>query len=532
MPKRKAQTAVPAVPKASLGTRIKKDIIKNYQLYLLMIPGFLLLILFKIGPVGAMVIAFEDFSAAKGVFGSTWVGLENFKRILQDPYIWKITKNTIVLAFLSVVVVFPIPIIFSLFLNEVRTKWVRNTVQSLSFLPYFISAAVMVSIMYTLLSPTSGLINILITKLGGTSTNFMAKPEWFRPLYVILEIWQTFGYSAIIYIAAMMNIDPTLYEAAEIDGASRWTKMWRITLPCISTSVITMLIISVGNIFSVNLDRILLLVAVCCVYPFLYVFFVATTDGTYLARGEMTFLPMGFNLKAFGYILTNPRFNVFAGMRNSFLYTALGTLLAVACTYVTAYVLSRPRFKHRYWLMSLFIITWVFDAGIIPQYIIYNQFGFVNSPWVMIVPGAISTQFLIITKTFLEGIPNELEEAAVVDGASDIKILTRVFLPLSPTVLATTGLFYAVSIWNQYLIPQIYLKDDAIKTIQQVLKNVVITDGGSGTTFKNVVLDGVTLNQQNLKAAAIFIAMLPIICVYPFVQKYFKKGILIGSVKG
>lgn len=271
-------------------------------------------------------------------------------------------------------------------------------------------------------------------------------------------------------------------------------------------------------------SAILLLVAVCCVYPFLYVFFVATTDGTYLARGEMTFLPMGFNLKAFGYILTNPRFNVFAGMRNSFLYTALGTLLAVACTYVTAYVLSRPRFKHRYWLMSLFIITWVFDAGIIPQYIIYNQFGFVNSPWVMIVPGAISTQFLIITKTFLEGIPNELEEAAVVDGASDIKILTRVFLPLSPTVLATTGLFYAVSIWNQYLIPQIYLKDDAIKTIQQVLKNVVITDGSSGTTFKNVVLDGVTLNQQNLKAAAIFIAMLPIICVYPFVQKYFKKG--------
>ena len=160
--------------------------------------------------------------------------------------------------------------------------------------------------------------------------------------------------------------------------------------------------------------------------------------------------------------------------------------------------------------MSLFITTWVFDAGIIPQYIIYNQFGFVNSPWVMIVPSAINTQFLIITKTFLEGIPNELEEAAVVDGASNIKILTRVFLPLSPTVLATTGLFYAVSIWNPYLIPQIYLKDDAIKTIQQVLKSVVITDGSSGTTFKNVVLDGVTLNQQNLKAAAIFIAMLPI----------------------
>lgn len=286
------------------------------------------------------------------------------------------------------------------------------------------------------------------------------------------------------------------------------------------------------SLFDYVNSAVLLLIAVACIYPFLYVFFVATTDGTYLARGEMTFLPMGFNLKAFSYILTTPRFNVFVGMRNSFLYTALGTLVAVASTYVTAYVLSRPRFKHRYWIMSLFIITWVFDAGIIPQYIIYNQFGFVDSPWVMIIPGAINTQFLIITKTFLDGIPKELEEAAVVDGANDLSILCRVYLPLSPTILATISTFYAVSIWNQYLLPQIYLKDDNLKTIQQVIKNVVITSGESGTTFKNVVIDGITLNQQNLKAAAIFIAMLPIVCVYPFVQKYFKKGVLIGSVKG
>lgn len=286
------------------------------------------------------------------------------------------------------------------------------------------------------------------------------------------------------------------------------------------------------SLFDYVNSAVLLLIAVACIYPFLYVFFVATTDGVYLARSEMTFLPMGFNLKAFSYILTTPRFNVFTGMRNSFLYTAVGTLVAVASTYVTAYVLSRPRFKHRYWLMSLFIITWVFDAGIIPQYIIYNQFGFVDNPWVMIIPGAINTQFLIITKTFLDGVPKELEEAAVVDGANDLGILCRVYLPLSSTILATISTFYAVSIWNQYLLPQIYLKDDNLKTIQQVIKNVVITSGESGTTFKNVVIDGITLNQQNLKAAAIFIAMLPIVCVYPFVQKYFKKGVLIGSVKG
>ena len=258
MPKKRS-AAQALLPKEPLAARIKKDLRNNYLLYLLMVPGILLLVLFKIGPVGAMVIAFEDYSPALGVFGSKFVGLDQFIRIFKDPYIWKITGNTIILAFLSVVVVFPIPIIFALFLNEIKVKWIRSTVQSLSFLPYFISAAVMVSILYTLLSPSSGLINAIIVKFGGEPVNFMAQPQWFRPLYVLLEIWQTFGYSAIIYIAAMMNIDPTLYEAAEIDGATRWTKIWRITLRSLMPSIITMLIISVGNIFTVNLDRILLM---------------------------------------------------------------------------------------------------------------------------------------------------------------------------------------------------------------------------------------------------------------------------------
>ena len=258
MPKKRS-AAQALLPKEPLAARIKKDLRNNYLLYLLMVPGILLLVLFKIGPVGAMVIAFEDYSPALGVFGSKFVGLDQFIRIFKDPYIWKITGNTIILAFLSVVVVFPIPIIFALFLNGIKVKWIRSTVQSLSFLPYFISAAVMVSILYTLLSPSSGLINAIIVKFGGEPVNFMAQPQWFRPLYVLLEIWQTFGYSAIIYIAAMMNIDPTLYEAAEIDGATRWTKIWRITLPSLMPSIITMLIISVGNIFTVNLDRILLM---------------------------------------------------------------------------------------------------------------------------------------------------------------------------------------------------------------------------------------------------------------------------------
>lgn len=284
--------------------------------------------------------------------------------------------------------------------------------------------------------------------------------------------------------------------------------------------------------FDIVNSAVLLFVAALCVYPFLYIFFVACSDGTFLSRGQVTFLPKGFNLEAFKYIFANKKLNVFTGLKNSFIYTFLGTLCSVVFTYFTAYALSRPRVKGRNFIMSLFVITWVFEAGIIPQYIIYSGLGFVDNPLVMILPGAINTQFLIICKTFLEGLPGELEEAAFMDGANDFKILSQIFIPLSKPIVATIAMFYAVSIWNQYLNPQIYLKSESLKTIQQVLKQVVITEGTAGTTFRNTVQNGITLNQQNLKAAAVFVAMVPIVCVYPFVQKYFKKGILIGAVKG
>ena len=257
----KIKKRVPDIPvhKIPMKERIKKDLKRNYLLYLMLLPGIFILICFKVGPVGAMVIAFQDFSAFKGILGSEWVGLKQFIKIFQDPYMLKLIKNTVVLAILSIVVVFPFPIIFSLFLNEVRIKKIRHAVQSLSFLPYFISSAIMVSILYTLVSPSYGLVNKIIEFFGGEAIFFMAEPQWFRPLYIILQRWQTFGYSTVIYIAAMMAIDTEQYEAADMDGANRWQKMFFITLPSISSSIIVMLIISIGNIFSVDLDRILLM---------------------------------------------------------------------------------------------------------------------------------------------------------------------------------------------------------------------------------------------------------------------------------
>ena len=238
---------------------------------------------------------------------------------------------------------------------------------------------------------------------------------------------------------------------------------------------------------------ILICVAIICIIPFFYVFFISISDGMYLSRGEVTFFPKGANIEAYKEVLTNPRFYIGTGFRNSIVYTLLGTIIAVIFTYLTAYVLTRPRIKFRYGIMALFVITWVFKA-------------------------------------YLEGVPKELEEAAIVDGANDFTIVYKIFVPVTKPIIATIALFNAVSIWNQYLIPQMFLHENSMKTIQQVLANVIV--GAAESPFANVMVNNVWLNQENMKAAAIILAMLPIIVVYPFVQKYFKNGILIGSVKG
>ncbi|WP_354500777.1 ABC transporter permease subunit [Mycetocola sp. 2940] len=225
----------------------------------MLVPGLIHLILFKLAPVSALVIAFQDFSTFLGIGGSPWVGFQNFIDFFNDPNIGRLVLNTLILAVLVLVVSFPIPILFALGLNEVRLRWFGKGVQTLSFVPYFVSSAVLVSIMYTLMSPNGGVVNSVITAFGGSPVSFFTEPEWFRPLYTTMHVWQNFGYSVIIYVAAMASIDPALYEAAELDGAGRWRKMFSVTLPGISTIISVLLILSVGQILTVDLDKILLM---------------------------------------------------------------------------------------------------------------------------------------------------------------------------------------------------------------------------------------------------------------------------------
>lgn len=273
------------------------------------------------------------------------------------------------------------------------------------------------------------------------------------------------------------------------------------------------------------------LVLVFCIYPFLYQLAVSLSDGKAVAAGRVTILPIGLNFHSFKYVLTARRLGVVTGLVNSILYSATGTAVAVLVTFMTAYVLTRKKFRARKVIMTMFMITYVFEAGLIPTYIILSGLGFVNNPLVMIIPAAISTYLLIIMRTFLSQIPVSLEEAALMDGANDWQIMFRIYLPISKPAVATISLFYLVQKWNDFLTPLIYLKKEVLRPLQLVLYNFTVTTNSMGSPLENVYVDGVMLSFRTLTAAIVIITIIPILCAYPFAQKYFTSGLMMGSIK-
>lgn len=277
---------------------------------------------------------------------------------------------------------------------------------------------------------------------------------------------------------------------------------------------------------------VLLLIGAACIYPFVYIASVSISDGAEVASGQIYLLPKGLNFETYRYIFSSPRLGIVQGLVNSVLYTVAGTVVAVLLTYFTAYVLSRKRFRGRHFIMMAFVASWIFEAGMIPNYIIYDHLGLVNSRWVMIIPGAISTFLLIITRAYLESIPDELEESAAIDGANDFQIMCRIYMPLAVPVLATIGIFYAVTIWNAFLIPLIYLQDKNLQPIQLVLYNLLINHDPNSTAMENLTLHGHQILPQNIRGATMVLAIAPILLFYPLAQRYFIRGITLGALKG
>ncbi|MFC3748216.1 ABC transporter permease [Paenibacillus sp. GCM10012306] len=239
-------------------SRFARDFKLNKYLYLMMIPVIAYYLIFHYAPMYGALIAFKEYSPMKGILGSDWVGLKHFQDFFNSYYFWRILKNTIVISLYSLIFEFPAPIILALLINEVRSKSFKRVAQTITYMPYFISLVVICGII-TDFTNADGIINTLFTYFGYDGQAMLQKPELFRPIYILSEIWQRIGWESIIYIAALMSIDVEQYEAARMDGASRLKQMFYITLPGILPTISIMLILRMGNLLNVGFEKIILL---------------------------------------------------------------------------------------------------------------------------------------------------------------------------------------------------------------------------------------------------------------------------------
>lgn len=284
------------------------------------------------------------------------------------------------------------------------------------------------------------------------------------------------------------------------------------------------------NIYSVLKGVFLVLLVFATLYPFIYMVSVSLSQNIYVLRNEVSFYPKGFNLRMYDIILKDAR--ILTGYKNTVTYVAVGTVISLSVTCMAAYALSKTRrlLFHSFFTF-LIVFTMFFGGGLIPTYLtITKTIGLYDNLWAVILPSSISTYNLILMRSFFKNFPLDIEESGCIDGLNDIKIFWYLVLPLSKAVMATIGLFYTVSYWNSFMGPFIYLKNSSKYPLQVILRNIVLT----GTSFDQELVgaNGDIVLEQPLKFAAIIVTILPIMAVYPFLQKYFVKGVMIGSLKG
>lgn len=281
----------------------------------------------------------------------------------------------------------------------------------------------------------------------------------------------------------------------------------------------------------------ILMIAVSAIvlFPLIHVVSCSFSDAVAVGAGKVKLIPVGFNTTAYEMLWQEA--SLITGFLNTIIYTVSGTLLNIFLTIICAYPLSRYDLKGKKWIMLLFTFTMIFSGGMIPTYMLMKNLSLLNTRWVMILPGAMSVYNMIVARTFfINTIPRELTEAAQIDGASDIKILMRVALPLAKPIIAVLTLFYAQGHWNAYFDGFLYLTNPKLFNLQVVLRNLIasiaslLADGGAA--FSIAAGQQMALMQDVMKYAAIVFSSIPIIMVYPFVQKYFVKGVMIGAVKG
>mgnify|MGYP005764074313 CR=1 FL=1 len=245
-----------AIEKRKVSKRQRK---KGLIVLTFMIPGLLFYLIFHYAPMYGTLIAFQDFSPFRGFTQSPWVGFKHFEEFFNSIYFTRLLKNTFLLSFENILFSFPMPIIFALMMNEIKNSRLRSAIQSLSYFPNFISTVVLCGLIKNFLSPSTGIINAIIEALGGSAIDFLSSPGWFRPVYIISGIWQGMGWGSIIYYATLTSVDTSLYEAADIDGAGRFQKIFYISLPALVPTIVTLLLVNLGNMMNIGFEKVMLL---------------------------------------------------------------------------------------------------------------------------------------------------------------------------------------------------------------------------------------------------------------------------------
>ncbi|KHF35458.1 L-arabinose transport system permease protein AraQ [Paenibacillus sp. P1XP2] len=284
--------------------------------------------------------------------------------------------------------------------------------------------------------------------------------------------------------------------------------------------------------FNMIVYVILGLVAVVVLYPLIFVLSASFSDPQTVLRGEMLLWPKGFNLNSYSKIYQNQ--DILSGYSNTLLYTTIGTLINLVMTVLGAYPLSRKDFVGKNAVMALFVFTMFFGGGLIPTYLLIKDLGMLNTFWVMVIPNAVSIWNIIIMRTFFQqSIPYELQEAATIDGCSNIQILTRIILPLSMPIIAVMILFYAVGHWNAFFSALLYLSDKEKFPLQLILREILI-QGQTSDMVKMSTESAIKQQREveGIKYAVLVVANIPVLILYPFLQRYFVKGVMIGAIKG
>ncbi|KQO17246.1 ABC transporter permease [Paenibacillus sp. Leaf72] len=238
-----------------------RELIKDKWMYAMLLPGVLFFIIFKYVPMYGVIIAFQDYQPFQGVLGSSWAGLKHFERFFSEPQFWQLFRNTLLLAVYNIVFFFPLPIVLALMLNEVRVERFKRFVQTMIYIPHFVSWVVVVGVFYIILTTEGGIINEMLFALTGHKIAFLLEPSWFRTIIMSQSIWKEVGWGTIIFLAALSGVDVQLYEAARMDGANRLRQLWHITLPAIRSTIVILLILRLGTFLDSGFEHIFLMLA-------------------------------------------------------------------------------------------------------------------------------------------------------------------------------------------------------------------------------------------------------------------------------